>query len=301
MIIGFFGDSIWAQNTLIKLLKDDRYKIAYVVPRYNNPDTKLIEIASNFNIPVILTENVNSSQFINQVNSMNVDLNVSMSFDQIIKNELIHLAPKGFINCHAGALPFYRGRNILNWALINGESSFGITVHYIDEGIDTGDIIYQHIESIGSQETYNDLLTKCYNLCPEVLSNAIDNIYNGKVKRVKQMEIHPIGFYCGKRIEGDEIINWNWESIRIYNFIRAISYPAPYAQTMFNNSKIKIAKAKLIDNAPKYIGTCGEIVGRTVKGNIVKTGDSTILIEKIVSEDDLTLRVPQFPVGSRLG
>ena len=66
-----------------------------------------------------------------------------MSFNQIFRKDIINLTPIGIINCHAGKLPFYRGRNILNWVLINDEKEFGITVHFVDEGIDTGDIILQ--------------------------------------------------------------------------------------------------------------------------------------------------------------
>lgn len=299
MKIGFFGDSIWAQRTLLKLIEDDKYEVAFVVPRFHNPDMQLIEIATKHQIPIIRMKDVNKEEFLEHIKEQNIELNVSMSFDQIIKKDLINLATKGFINCHAGALPFYRGRNILNWVLINGENNFGITVHYIDEGIDTGDIILQHIEPISMQETYSDLLTKCYDLCPDILLKAIDNIHYGIAERIKQSTIHPIGFYCGKRIEGDEIIDWNWTSNRIYNFIRAISYPAPYAQTTLNNQVIKIVKASLVQDAPNYLGICGDIVGRCQDGILVKTGDSIILIEKIVSDDDCTIYTPQFSIGNR--
>ena len=64
-----------------------------------------------------------------------------MSFNQILKKKIINLPHLKTINCHAGKLPFYRGRNVLNRVLINDENEFGITIHYIDEGIDTGDIV----------------------------------------------------------------------------------------------------------------------------------------------------------------
>ncbi|MGZ7445985.1 methionyl-tRNA formyltransferase [Paenibacillus sp. TH7-28] len=300
MRIGFFGDSIWAQKALIRLIEDNKYEVAFVVPRYQNPDLQLIEMASKHHIPVLKIKNVNDENFLEQIKRLNIDLNVSMSFDQIIKKDLIHVARRGFINCHAGALPFYRGRNILNWVLINGEQHFGVTVHYIDEGIDTGDIILQHIEPISLQDTYNDLLIKCYDICPDILIKAIHAIYDGTAERIQQSTIHPVGFYCGKRMEGDEIVKWEWTSERIYNFVRAISYPAPYAQTrLSNNQTIKIAKASLIKDAPIYIGTCGEVVGRDHRGIVVKTGDSTILIEKIVSDEGVSVHTPQFPIGCR--
>ena len=70
----------------------------------------------------------------------------------------------GAINCHAGKLPDYRGRNILNWALINDEKEFGITVHFIDEGIDTGDIILQESFEIKDSDNYKSLLDLAINV-----------------------------------------------------------------------------------------------------------------------------------------
>ncbi|MDR1522244.1 MAG: hypothetical protein LBS28_05280 [Streptococcaceae bacterium] len=84
---------------------------------------------------------MNSKEVINLLKKYNADLFISMSFNQIFKSEIINLPRLKTINCHAGKLPFYRSRNILNWVLINDEKEFGITVHYVDEGIDTGDII----------------------------------------------------------------------------------------------------------------------------------------------------------------
>ena len=76
------------------------------------------------------------------------------------------------INCHAGKLPFYRGRDILNWVLINDEKEFGITVHYMDEGIDTGDIILQRTFPITDEDSYKTLLERSYDECANILYNT---------------------------------------------------------------------------------------------------------------------------------
>lgn len=296
--IGFFGDHIWAQNALELFIKSSEFDVAFVVTRYEKPDEVMIRMAKNNNIPVLIEKNVNNINFIENIKKYNIDLNVSMSFDQIIKKELFTLAPKGFINCHAGSLPFYRGRNVLNWVLINGEKEFGITVHYIDEGIDTGDIILQKKESISINHTYDDLLKKSYRLCPELLYKAAEQILHNTVQTIPQSSIHPVGFYCGKRRAGDERIDWNWSSERIHNFIRAITYPGPYALTTYNGKKIKIAEGRLIEKAPCYIGTSGEVVGKVPDGVIIKTGDSTIKITGIVNERG-EKKVPIFNIGSR--
>ena len=153
------------------------------------------------------------------------------------------------INCHAGKLPFYRGRNILNWALINDEKEFGITVHYLDEGIDTGDIILQDVYPITDEDDYGTLLTRAYDGCADVLYRAIKMIQNDEVKPIKQNDIDPIGIYCGMRQPGDEISNWSQSSREIFNFIRALSSPGPQATSWINGRLIQINKAKMISGA----------------------------------------------------
>ena len=178
MKIGYFGDGQWAHKAFEILEKDETIEIAFVMVRYDKRDSVLMDMARTRNIPVELCENVNSADFARRVKLYNVDLFVSMSFDQIFKKELIELPPFGTINCHAGKLPFYRGRNILNWALINDEKEFGITVHYMDEGIDTGDIILQKVYPITDADDYGTLLEKAYEECPCLLytSDAADEL-----------------------------------------------------------------------------------------------------------------------------
>ena len=142
-------------KTLNKLIKNNDIKIKFIFSRFHQPDKDLKLIADNYKIPFLNAINVNSKDIIKKITSYNTDLFVSMSFDQIFKSTLIKIPKKGVINCHAGSLPSYRGRNPINWALINGEDYIGITVHYIDdERIDSGDIIYQIHHKIPSDK-YN--------------------------------------------------------------------------------------------------------------------------------------------------
>ena len=102
--------------------------------KINSEDKILKDYAKQNNIDYLKHKNVNSKEFISNIAKYNCDLFVSMSFNQIFKTQIINLPKYKAINCHAGKLPFYRGRNVLNWALINDEKEFGITVHFIDEG-----------------------------------------------------------------------------------------------------------------------------------------------------------------------
>jgi len=173
MKIGYFADGPWAHQAFDKLISDSLIEMQFITVRYDNRDTELIKRAEENHIPVELSENINSEEFVNRMKLYEPDLFVSMSFNQIFKSEMINLPKLKTINCHAGKLPFYRGRNILNWALINDEKEFGITVHYVDEGIDTGDIILQETYPITDEDDYSTLLTRAYDGCADVLYRAI--------------------------------------------------------------------------------------------------------------------------------
>lgn len=302
MKIGYFADGPWSHKAIELIAKDSSFEIVFIVPRFDTQDPVLKEWADKLNIPFLPHPNVNDTTFIEKLGEFQADIFVSMSFNQILKAEIINFPPEGFINCHAGALPFYRGRNPLNWVLINGESSFGITTHYVDEGIDTGDVIEQRLYPIQKVDDYGSLLTKAITECAAVLYSALTKISSKKFEAIKQTNIHPVGTYFGMRKVGDEIIDFSWPSERVHNFVRGITSPGPCARFYKGSDEYAIVETSLIENAPDYIATIGEVIGRD-GGNIVKTGDNTIKLQKIakivggVVQDPYT---PNFPIGTRL-
>ena len=248
------------------------------MPRYSNPDRRLIEMATEFGIRVLEVSDVNSPEFLGAAEAFKCDLFVSMSFDQIFKKDIINLPPLKTINCHAGKLPFYRGRNILNWALINDEKQFGITVHFVDEGIDTGDILMQKTFAIGDNDNYHSLLEKSEVECATLLYETVKAICSGVLKPMPQSEIHPHGFYCVKRIEGDEVVEWENTSREVFNFIRALCPPGPSARSFINKKEIKLHHALYIPDAPVYRGIPGSVVQKNSNSFCVKTQDSYVKI-----------------------
>ena len=290
--IGYFADGPWSHETFKLLIVDETISIEFIVPRTDTKDQTLKNLALENKIDYLYGEKINSPEFMRKVSSYNCDLFVSMSFNQIFRKEIINIPPKKTINCHAGKLPFYRGRNILNWALINDEKEFGITVHYIDEGIDTGDIILQKLYPITDNDDYSTLLEIAYKECATVLNESIKMVQQGYVKRIKQCEIHEVGFYCGQRKEGDEIIDWKQSSRDVFNFIRSICKPGPIATTYFEGNEIKINKVKLINNIPIYKGIPGQILSKTENGFLIKTLDSFVEILEYTGK---------LRVGNRLG
>lgn len=206
------------------------------------------EVAFKYNIPLYKEMNINTGDFVSKVKLINPDLIISVNFSQLLKSEIIGIPPRGCINTHASLLPKYRGRAPLNWAIINGEKATGVTVHYINEGIDTGDIILQERINIGEEEYIGDLLEKVKKIYPKLVDEAIDMIEENRVIRTKQNRKE--GCYCGKRTPKDGQIDWNLSAREIYNLIRAVSKPYPGAYTYVKDSKFTIWRASLDSKVP---------------------------------------------------
>lgn len=302
MRIGYFADGPWSHEALKLIEQSPQFEIVFIVPRYDTQDPVLAECAKRLKVPFIPIDNVNDESNIEMLSQYTADLYVSMSFNQILKSDILKIAPKGFINCHAGALPFYRGRNPLNWVLINGESEFGITVHYVDEGIDTGDIILQKKYDISHNDNYGTLLKQAITSCADVLFEALCQLQHNTVKAFKQQDIHPVGTYFCQRKIGDELMKFEQTSVDVHNFVRAITLPGPCARCFIGDKEYAIVTSELIKDAPVYKATIGEVTGRTEKGVIVKTQDSTVLLTQMAEVNTNKLGsvfTPTFKVGTR--
>jgi methionyl-tRNA formyltransferase len=280
MRIGLLGDGIWAQNTLKKLINDKNLIISFILPRFKYPDKKFCLIAKKNGIPILRLKDINSKTSTREILKYKCDLLASMSYNQIIGLDLQKKINRGIINCHAGKLPFYRGRSVLNWVLINGEKEFGITVHKIDDGIDTGDILDQKIFKIKKTDNYRSLLEKSFVEAPKILHSSIIKIKKGNEKYLPQKNFSINSSYYPKRKVGDEIINWENKSINIFNFTRALVHPGPIAETKLNDKKIKISKLSLFLKKKFINKKNGEVVIKEKEYFIVKTIDSCVKIEE---------------------
>jgi len=278
MIIGYFADGPWSHRALEKLLANSEITVAFICARFDRQDPVLQKEADQYGIPFLVHPDINSSDFLGKIEQYGPDLFVSMSFNQIFRKKTIETPPLGTINCHAGKLPFYRGRNILNWALINDEKEFGITVHYVDEGIDTGDVIRQECFTVTDHDDYSTLLERAYEGCASLLAQSVEDLRLGKANRISQQDLHPLGFYCSARGLGDERLSWNQSSRQIFNFVRAICPPGPAARCYLGADEIKINKVEFLRDAPTYIGIPGSVLEKNKQSFLVKTADSFVRV-----------------------
>ncbi len=278
IVIGYFADGPWSHHALEKLIHNPSISVAFICARYDCPDATLREQAEIHQIEFFTHPKINSDEFLEKIEKYCCDLFVSMSFNQIFRKRLIEYPRLHTINCHAGKLPFYRGRNILNWALINDEKEFGITVHYVDEGIDTGDILIQRTFPITDVDSYATLLKRAYSGCAELLYETVKQLQTAEITRKAQSEIHPLGFYCTGRKVGDERLSWDQTSREIFNFVRAICRPGPEARTFCGDVEIKINRVEWLPEAPVYKGILGAVVGIEPGAFFVKTSDSFVKV-----------------------
>lgn len=298
MRILFFGDGPWATNSL-RRLSQAGHDLAGLVLRTTPSDPALVELGRELGLAILQPRQVNAQEFLATVQDLAPDLNLSVSYDQILRAPILASAPLGFINLHAGMLPFYRGRNIINWALINGENEIGVTAHFVDEGLDTGDIIVQRALPVYWSDTYREVLDKVVDALPGVMMEAVELVASGSPPR--RVQSHLMGSYCTQRIPGDEWIDWSDTSRNIYNKIRAITRPGPGARTQLGQEEVILWRASYDPAWTRYLGIPGQVVGRLAgQGVVVKTGDSVVLLAEVQTAGGEAM-IPTWPVGTRLG
>jgi len=207
----------------------------------------VIKLCEEINIKVINPKSVNKD-VIQKIIEISPDIILSIYYRKIFPKKLINLPNLGCINIHPSALPYYRGPVPTAWAIENGETQFGITIHYMDEGIDTGDILIQEKHAINDDETGYELYTRAMTLGFDLFRNNFKKIINGEIKATPQIGI---GSYYGKK-NGRYTIDWKKSTKHILGLIRVHSKPFNPAETVLFNRYFLINKALeyKLDNIP---------------------------------------------------
>ena len=286
MKVGIFADGIWGFNIVKILFFDKSFNIDFVVLR-KKKDVKILKYCKEKKIDYFCFKNINLIKNIKIIKKFNSDILVSMSYNQIFKKIFFKSIKKKIINCHAGALPFYRGRSPINWAIINGEKKIGITTHFINSKIDQGDILDQKLVKIEKKDNFKTILQKCYKHCPMQLYKVLKKIKNKSFKIIKQSTISPKGSYYFKRKKGDEFINFNSNYKNLNNFIRGLVFPSIGAAFHFKGSSYVTLKVNFLKKIKKNNninnGTILSVSNQKLK---IKISDSIILFSKIFSKNN---------------
>lgn len=232
------GHGGWCLNSIKYLLKKN-FLIKLVIGRYTNEDYEIKIFCKSNKINYKIYKNINNPNIVRQLSNYNSNLFISISYDQILGLKIIN-SFKNIINFHAGDLPNYRGRSVVNWALINGEKKIGLTVHKLDKNIDTGDIILKKYINISINDNYLSVLSKIYSVTPILIFKSIKLLKKDNFKSIKQSQTGIKAKYYRHRKQNDEVLKRLLTRRDAHNFIRALTYPGPYATVLYHNKIIYI-------------------------------------------------------------
>jgi len=195
--------------------------------------------ATQRNITVHTTEEVNSPQWIAKITAIDPDIIFSFYYRKMISREILNLPRVGAFNLHGSFLPAYRGRCPVNWVIINGEKKTGVTLHYMIDKPDAGDIVGQRAVEIDVSDTAKTLYDKLCGAARDLLNELLPLIKESRIPRQRQ-DLNQGSYYGGRRPE-DGRINWEKSADEIYNLIRGVTDPYPGAFAFLdNNEKIII-------------------------------------------------------------
>ena len=290
----FFGNNNVVLDILIK--NSNVMDIFCRPASINDKNIHMVKaIAKIHSIPLRQLSRKDLYRCIEYITSLNADIIVVCGYKYIIPKEIFTLPKFGTINIHPSYLPAYRGQHVINWAIINGENETGVTIHLIDEGIDTGDIILQKKVPISFEDTAKTLHNKIYREACELLIYLLNCVASGKqIQRKKQDGTK--ASYFKPRVPEDGRINWNKNGLEIYNLIRALVKPWPGAYSCIRRKKIIIWNAKIKRNLCDYHSN-GEIIYMDGSTIIIKVNDGQIITREYTilngkgEEIDMSLKI----------
>ncbi len=222
------------------------------------------------------------------------DIIITCAYGQIIPECLLDTPKYNAINVHASLLPKLRGGAPLHRAIINGYKETGVTIMYMAPGMDDGDIITQESIKIGFEDSVGVIHDKLSILGRDLLEKVLPDIFNKKVKRIKQNEDEVTFAYIIKHDE--EHVDFNRNTIDIYNLIRGL-YPFPVSYAMLNGEVLKLCSSRIGEYSTK--GECGEIINIYDDGFGVKTKDGEIIITKVKPSGKREMTGKEYINGKR--
>lgn len=249
------------------------------------------QYAIDKNIPIYQPNSLKDEETKNIIKELNPDLIVVVAYGKIIPKDIIDMPKFGIINVHSSLLPRFRGAAPINAALMAGDEKSGVTIMYVAEGLDTGNIILAKETPITEEDNFETLHDRLKFLGAEALDEAVSLIEKGENESIPQDD--SLATFVKPFKKEDLKIDWNKSKEEIFNFVRGIS-PVPCAWTMDEDKLLKVYEVKKYDKVYEN-GVNGEIVDKVKgKGPVVKVMGGSLIItsakpesKKILSGADL--------------
>ncbi len=237
------------------------------------------DLARDHGIPVLCPDDVNTGEVVARLRDLQPDFLFSAMFRQLLRTELLEVPARGALNLHPSLLPKFRGRSPLNWVLVHGETETGVTLHYMVEKADRGDIVAQRAFPIAERDTAVDLHRKAAEATRLLFQEAYPLLAAGRAPRIPQD--HSRATYFGGRKPSDGEIDWRWPAVRIYNLIRAVTHPYPGAFTWHHGQQVFVWWG-VPETAVRGLRPGEVAVGET--GVRIGAGEGALRLERVQSQ-----------------
>lgn len=287
----------------LKQIIEDKYTVVGVVTQPDKPKGRghkmvpppVKECAIEKEIPVFQPETLKNERFLEELNNLAPDIIIVVAYGKILPEYILNYPKFGCVNVHASLLPKYRGAGPIQWSVINGEKTTGVTTMYMEKGLDTGDMILKAETQIGDNETYGELHDRLSVLGAELLSKTMKEIANGTAKREKQYDA--LSCYAPMISKETGHIDWSKSGDEILNLIRGTN-PWPMSYSLYDGVPMKIISGTLEKDAK---GIEGEIIRADKSGILVACGGGCgILIREIQMQGSKRMDVASYLNGHEI-
>lgn len=309
MRVIFMGTPDFAVPSL-KALADAKYEVVAVVTQPDRPRGRgkketpppVKETARDLNIPVFQPNRIKDPDFISLLKGLAPDVIVVVAFGRILPRDILLLPEYGCINVHASLLPKYRGAAPIHWAVIKGEQVTGVTTMYMDEGLDTGDMILREPVPINEEDNVGSVHDRMASLGAGLLVKTLSLVRSGQAPRTPQVGDSS---YAPMLKAEDELILWDRPARDIFNLVRGMD-PWPGARTNMHGKVLKIWRAVALEDDGTSV-LPGQVISAGGDGILVKAGKGRLRIAELQLQGAKRLGAADFlrgtpvPVGTVLG
>ncbi|OPY57196.1 MAG: Methionyl-tRNA formyltransferase [Pelotomaculum sp. PtaU1.Bin035] len=259
--------------------------------KYTPPPVK--EAASGLGLPVIQPDRVNDPDFLGLLKGLSPEAIVVVAFGRLLPPDILSLPEHGCINVHASLLPKYRGAAPIHWAVINGEKETGVTTMFINEGLDTGDMIIREVVPIYEEDSVGSVHDRLALVGARLLIETLDLIRQGRAPRTPQAG----EFTYAPMITGaNELIRWDKPARDIFNHIRGMD-PWPGARTYLGDKILKIWRAAVIEEEVPQAEP-GRVFETGRDGISVGTGNGLLMITELQLQGGKRMSAADFLRGT---
>lgn len=225
-------------------------------------------------VPCYSFRRVGDRETIELIRSLQPDVILVFGLSQIIPSEVLGIPKLGCIGSHPALLPYNRGRHPLIWTLIENLSEGGLTFFYLDEGVDSGDILWQRAFTIRSDDDATVLYRKVTDLATDAIAEFLPRLEAGNAPRLAQD--HSKATYWRKRTESDGEIDWLQPAERIHNLVRALTHPYPGAHSYLDGRLARIWRTRVTASQGNPSAAPGVVIARTTGGVSIQCGDAPL-------------------------